>query len=104
MDRCPKDEPAKKLPIPEKNWKNLFGGGGGMDPPAIGGLSTIMKNGESFIQQSCFRLERGQEKSACRVSFMLVLQVKIAVIQSLKKADSGGASLKFANFRHFVPI
>ena len=35
MDRCPKDEPTDKnlvwkkaLPISEKNWKNLLGGGG----------------------------------------------------------------------------
>ena len=34
MDRCPKDEPTgknlvcqKALPISEKNWKNLLGGG-----------------------------------------------------------------------------
>ena len=42
-------------------------------------LSTIMKVGENFIQHTCFRSERGQEKSACRVSFVLVLHVKIAV-------------------------
>ena len=63
-----------------------------------------MKVEENFIQHTCFRLERGQEKSACRVSFILVLQVKIAVIQSPRKADHGGASLKFAIFLHFVPI
>ena len=55
-----------------------------------------MKVGENFIQHTCFRLERGQKKSACRVSFILVLYVKIAVIQSLRKADYGGASLDFA--------
>ena len=34
MDKCPKDEATAKnlvckkaLPIPEKNWKNLLGGG-----------------------------------------------------------------------------
>ena len=32
-----------------------------------------------------FRLERGQEKSACRVSFILALYVKIAVISLLEK-------------------
>ena len=32
----------------------------------------------------------------------LVLQVKIVVIQSLRKADSGSGSLTFANFRLFV--
>ena len=63
-----------------------------------------MKVGENFIQHTCFRLERGQEKSACRVSFILVLHVKIAVIQSLRKADYGGASLDFAIFIHFVSI
>ena len=50
-----------------------------------------------------FMSERGK-KSACRVSFILVLHLKIAVIQSLRKADYFGASLKFAIFRHFVPI
>ena len=30
--------------------------------------------------------------------------MKIAVIQSLRKADYGGASLKFAIFANFVPI
>ena len=64
-----------------------------------------MTVGENFIQHTCFRLERGQEKSTCRVFiFILELQVKIAVIQSLRKADYGGAPLKFAIFRHFVPI
>ena len=56
------------------------------------------------MQHTCFRLERGQEKSACRVSFILILPVKIAVIQSLRKADCDGASLKFAISGHFVPI
>ena len=39
MGRCPKDEPTGKnlvcnnaLPISEKNWKNLLGGGGGHPP------------------------------------------------------------------------
>ena len=39
MGRCPKDEPTgknlvynKALPISEKNWKNLLGGGGGIHP------------------------------------------------------------------------
>ena len=63
-----------------------------------------MKVGENFIQNTCFRLEKGHEKSVCRVSFSLVLHVKIAVIQSPRKADYDGASLKFAIFRHFVPI
>ena len=48
----------------------------------------------------CFRSERGQEKSACRVSFISVLHVKI--IEPFRKADYNGASLKFAIFRHFV--
>ena len=61
-----------------------------------------MKVGEKFIR---FRLERGQEKSACmQIFFILVLHVKIAVIQSLRKADYGGASLKFAIFRHFLLV
>ena len=38
------------------------------------------------------------------VSFILVFHVKIAVILSLRKADYGWASLKFAIFTHFVPI
>ena len=59
---------------------------------------------ENFVQYACFILERGQEKSAPRVSFILVLHVKTAVIQSLRRADYGGASLKFATSRHFVPI
>ena len=63
-----------------------------------------MKVEENFIQNTCFRLERGQENSACKVSFILVLQEKIAVVQSLRKADYGGASFKFAIFGHFVPI
>ena len=40
MDICPKDEPTAKtlvcqnaLPIPEKNWKNLLGGGVASIPP-----------------------------------------------------------------------
>ena len=57
-----------------------------------------MKVGENYIQHTCFRIEKGQEKSACRVSFILVFHVKIAVIQSLRKASYGGASLKFAGF------
>ena len=61
-----------------------------------------MKVGENFIQHTCFRLERSQENSACRVSFILVLHLKISVIQSLKKADYDGGLLKFAIFRHFV--
>ena len=65
-------------------------------------LSTIMKVGENFIQHTC--LERGQEKSARRFSFILVLHVKITVILSLRKADYHRASLKFAIFRHFVPM
>ena len=39
MDRCPKDAPTgknlvykKALPISQKNWKNLLGGGG-INPP-----------------------------------------------------------------------
>ena len=67
-------------------------------------LSTVMKVGEILTKHTYFRLERGQEKSACRVSFILVLHVKIVVIQSLRKADDGSASLKFAIFRNFVPI
>ena len=67
-------------------------------------LSTIMKVEESFMQHTCFRLERSREKSACRVSSILVLHLKIAVKQSLRKADNGGASLKFAIVRHFVSI
>ena len=63
-----------------------------------------MKVGENFTQHTCFRLERGQENSACRVPFILVFHVKIAVIQSLRKAYYGGDSLKFAIFGHFVPI
>ena len=63
-----------------------------------------MKVGENLIQYTCFGLERGQGKSVCRVSFILILHVKTAVIQSLRKADYGGALLKFAIFRHFVPI
>ena len=63
-----------------------------------------MKVRENFIQHTCFRLERGQEKSAGRVPFILVLHEKIDVIQPLRKVDYGGASLKFAIFRHFVPI
>ena len=55
------------------------------------------------MQHTCFRLKRSQEKSACRVSFILALHVKTALIQYLRKADCGGASLKFAIFRHFVP-
>ena len=41
---------------------------------------------ENFVQHTCFRVERGQEKSACRVSFILTLHVKIAVIQSIRRA------------------
>ena len=63
-----------------------------------------MKVGENFIQLTCFRLERGQETSAYSVSFILVLHVKIAVVQSLRKADYDGASFKFAIFRHFVSM
>ena len=48
--------------------------------------------------------ERDFQKLACRVSFILVIHVKTAVIQSLRKADYGSDSLKFAIFRHFVPI
>ena len=62
-----------------------------------------MKVGENFIQHTCLKLERGQDKSACIVSFVLVLHVKIAVTQSLRKVDYEGASLKFAIFRYFVP-
>ena len=47
MERCPKDEAQlkilleiKALPIPEKNWKNLLGGGIHTHPLAIGGLSA----------------------------------------------------------------
>ena len=43
MDRCPKDEPTgknlvckKALPISEKNWKNLLGGGIHPSPPPLG--------------------------------------------------------------------
>ena len=36
--------------------------------------------------------------------FHLDTSGEIAVMQSLKKADSASAPLKFANFRHFVPI
>ena len=68
------------------------------------GLSTVMHVGENFIHHTCFRLERSREKSACRVYFILVLHVKIAVLQSLGKADYGAASSKFAILRHFVPI
>ena len=38
MERCPKDKPtdkiffAKALPDLEKNWKNVFGGGGNPPP------------------------------------------------------------------------
>ena len=53
---------------------------------------------ENFIQLTCFRLEIGQEKSACRVSFILVLHV---VIKSVRKANYDGASLKFAIVRNF---
>ena len=42
--------------------------------------------------------------SACRVSFILVLHVKIAVIQSLRKASHGGASLKFAILDSLFPF
>ena len=63
-----------------------------------------MKVGENFIQHTSVRLERGQGKSACRVSFILTLHVKIAVVQSLRKPNYGSASLKFVIFRHFVPI
>ena len=46
MERCTEDETTAKkfdwnktLPIPEKNWKNLLRGGGGIHPClAIGGL------------------------------------------------------------------
>ena len=55
-----------------------------------------MKVGGNFIQHTCFRLERCREKSVCTVSFILVLHVKIAVIQSIRNADYSGASLKFA--------
>ena len=57
------------------------------------------------MQHTGFRLESGQHvEPGCRVSFILAHHVKIAVMQSLRKADYGGASLKFAIFRHFVPI
>ena len=46
-----------------------------------------MKVGENFMQHICFRLERGQEESACRATFILVLHVKIDVKQSVRKAD-----------------
>ena len=39
------------------------------------------------MQHICFRLERGQEKSACRAAFILVLHVKTDVEQSVGKAD-----------------
>ena len=52
MERCPKDESTAKtfveikaLPIPEKNWKNLFCGWHPQNrffpPLAIGGLKAI---------------------------------------------------------------
>ena len=56
-----------------------------------------MKSGENFTQRTRFRLEEGLDNSACRVSFVLVLQVKISVIQSLRRVDSGSASLKFCS-------
>ena len=51
MNRYPKDEPTaenlvciKALPIPEKNWKNLLGGGVSIHLPlAIGGLTGFGK-------------------------------------------------------------
>ena len=53
MNRCPKDEPIAKnlvcekaLPIPEKNWEILLGGGGWHPPLAIGGLTITL--GMSF--------------------------------------------------------
>ena len=51
-----------------------------------------MKNGETFTQLTRFRLplERDQEYSACRVSFIWLLQVKIAIIlnnYSMKQPD-----------------
>ena len=52
---------------------------------------------ENFKEHTCFRLERGQEKSACRVPFILVLHKKIAVVQFLRKANYGSASLKFCS-------
>ena len=42
-----------------------------------------MKVGENFIQRNCFRSERGQ-KSAWKISLILVPHVKLDVIQSLK--------------------
>ena len=53
MDRCPKDEPTgknlvckKALPISEKNWKNLLGGGGKWHPlppwPLEGSVWTLI--------------------------------------------------------------
>ena len=52
MDICHRDEPTaenlvskKALPIPEKNWKTCWGGGGGWHPPhlAIGWLKLTVK-------------------------------------------------------------
>ena len=63
-----------------------------------------MKVGENFIQHTCSRLERGQEKSACRVCFILVLHVNIVVIQPFRKADYGSASLKFAILDTLFPF
>ena len=54
------------------------------------------------MQQVCFRLERGQEKSACRAAFILILHVKIAVIQSVRKAYYAVIN-EICNFWTFCP-
>ena len=61
-----------------------------------------MKVGKNFIQHTCFTVEGGREKSACSVSFILVLRVKIAVIQSLRKDGYEGCGfIEICNFSTF---
>ena len=63
-----------------------------------------MKAGENFIQQLVLDWRETKRSQHAEFLFILVLHVKIDVIQSLRKADYGGASLNFAIFRYFVLI